>query len=364
MAITQLYIDKGLEKNRTAVEFSRRLGLVPEIIEDRSELFNTLKAGHDPQSRGKQVLLLTSNKGAFIKQCPGTRDYLCCGYQILHFGAYCTMDCSYCILQSYFHPPLLHYFVNHDDLMTELDLKLALPEIQRIGTGEFTDSLIWEAWSDLTTQLIQCFAGQDRAVLELKTKTTTIAHLKDLVSNRKTIVGWSLNTPHIIATQERGTTSLKARLKAAAQCQAWGYPLAFHFDPMVIYPGCEEAYRSVVEMLFQYVSADNVVWISLGTMRFMPDLKNIIQQRFPQSDIIYGEFITGLDGKMRYFKPLRIGLYSRMVQWIRELAPSVTTYLCMEDEPVWEQSHGFLPESKGGLSAMLDEAARTHCHLT
>ncbi|OQY57486.1 MAG: hypothetical protein B6245_16810, partial [Desulfobacteraceae bacterium 4572_88] len=53
----------------------------------------------------------------------------------------------------------------------------------------------------------------------------------------------------------------------------------------------------------------DVVWISLGTFRFMPSLKPIIQDRFPDSKIIYGEFIPGLDGKMRYFKPLRIRLY-------------------------------------------------------
>lgn len=363
MTITHLYIDEGVQHNPIAVEFSRRIGLDAIPIADRTLLFNSLKASDDPQSMGKQVLLLTHNKGAFVKECPGTRDYLCCGYQILHFGAYCTMDCSYCILQSYFHPPLLHYFVNHDDLMNELDEKLAQPCIQRIGTGEFTDSLIWEDWSDLTMRLIQRFAAQTNAVLELKTKTTRIDHLKSIDPNHKTILSWSLNTPHVIATQERGTTSLKARLRAAAKAQSWGYPIAFHFDPMVIYPGCEREYRRVIEMIFENIQPEHIVWISLGTMRFMPALKNIIEQRFPKSDIVYGEFIPGLDGKMRYFKPIRVALYSHMVGWIRDHAPQVTTYLCMEDDPVWEQSHGFVPASKGGLVTMLDEAARHHCRL-
>ena len=363
MAITHLYIDTGLEDHPTAVEFSRRLGLEANIVNGRTNLFKSLKQSEDVQSLGKQILLLTRNKGAFIKECPGTRDYLCCGYQILHFGAYCTMDCSYCILQSYFHPPLLHYFINHDDLLDELDQKLAKPVVQRFGTGEFTDSLIWEAWSDLTTQLIQRFASQAHSVLELKTKTVDIDHLKHLDAKRKTIVSWSLNTPHVISTQERGTASLKARLRAAARCQAWGYPLAFHFDPMVIYPECEKAYHDVVQLIFEHISPENVVWISLGTMRFMPALKAIIEQRYPNSDIVYGEFIPGLDGKMRYFKPLRIDLYAKMVGWIREQAPEVTTYLCMEDDAVWAQSHGFVPKSGEGLADMLDHAARIHCGL-
>lgn len=363
MTIIYLYIDTELENHPTVAEFSQRLGLKPIHVHDRNHLFNSLKQNKDPQSIGKQVLWLTRNKGAFIKACPGTKDYLCCGYQIVHFGAYCTMDCSYCILQNYFHPPLLHYFVNHDALMDELDDKLTRPGIQRFGTGEFTDSLIWEPWSDLTSRLIQRFALQSTAVLELKTKTVHVDHLQYLEPNRKTIVSWSLNTPYVISTQERGTASLPARLRAAARCQSWGYPLAFHFDPMVIYPDCENAYHQVIQMLFEHVSPENVVWISMGTMRFMPALKATIEQRFPESNIIYGEFIPGLDGKMRYFKPLRIALYTKMVQWIKALAPDVTTYLCMEDDAVWELSHGFTPKADAGLSAMLDEAARNHCDL-
>jgi spore photoproduct lyase len=364
MAITHLYIDQQVAQLPTTQVFIERLGVPPEILSDTTALFERIKRSSDPWGKAKKVLLLSRNKGTFIKECPGTKAYTCCGYQILHIGSYCTMDCSYCILQSYFHPPVLQYFVNHDELRKELDDVLSKPQIRRIGTGEFTDSLIWEKWSDLTSHLIRRFADQTHAVLELKTKTIAIDQLRDMGHNRKTIMSWSLNTPRVIASQERATASLKARLKAAVQCQSWGYPLAFHFDPMVIYPGCEEDYRQVLELLFNSICTDSVVWISLGTFRFMPALKSVIERRFSESDIIYGEFIPGLDGKMRYFKPLRIRLYQNMVRWIREMAPDTTTYLCMEDDQVWQQSFGFIPESKGGLSAMLDASAQRHCGLS
>ena len=92
-------------------------------------------------------------------------------------------------------------------------------------------------------------------------------------------------------------------------------------------------------------------------------MKGIIQKRFPDSRIIYGEFITGLDGKMRYFKPLRIDLYRKMAKWIRELAPDVLIYLCMEDDEVWRKSLGFIPSDLGGLPQMLDKRAIKHCGL-
>jgi spore photoproduct lyase len=273
------------------------------------------------------------------------------------------MECTYCILQSYFNPPLLQYFVNYDDLLEELDTLFARNTITRIGTGEFTDSIIWEAWTDLSSLLVPKFSKQSYAVLELKTKTTAIEGLKHLHHNRKTVVAWSLNSDRVIRNEERHTASLNARLKAAAKCESWGYPLGFHFDPMVIYDGCEDDYKQVVNQLFTRVSSDNIAWISLGTLRFMPQLKPIIERRFPKSKIMYGEFITGLDGKWRYFKPLRIDLYAKMVSWIRKFAPQVLIYFCMEDEDVWKKSLGFIPSDQGGLPKMLDESAVRVCGL-
>ena len=120
------------------------------------------------------MLYLTRNRGAFLRKCPGTKAYRCCGYQILHIATYCTMDCAYCILQAYFHPPVLQLFINREELLQELDTLLQIPRIHRIGTGEFTDSLIWEACWDLTPELVRHFGRQQNSVLELKTKTNHI----------------------------------------------------------------------------------------------------------------------------------------------------------------------------------------------
>ncbi|MGD9052073.1 MAG: DNA photolyase, partial [Desulfobacterales bacterium] len=240
---------------------------------------------------------------------------------------------------------------------------LAQKSLLRIGTGEFTDSLIWTLWTDITRLLVDRFAAQEHAVLELKTKTTAIDQLQKLNHNRKTIAAWSLNTPKIIRSEERGTAGLSARIDAAARCEKWGYPLAFHFDPLIIYDGCEKDYARVIESLFSRLSAENMVWISLGTLRFPPRVKPLIQKRFPDSKIVYAEFIRGSDGKMRYFKPLRIDLYRKIIACIREHAPDVIVYLCMEDDEVWQKTLGFKPDDVGGLSHMLDISAARHCHL-
>ena len=363
MKISKLFIDENVVDFPVAKLMLQRYKMPCETVASQNEVYEFISNSEHPIQQAKETLYITKNRGSFIKECPGTSYYTCCGYKILHIGTFCSMDCSYCILQSYFHPPVLQFFVNHEDLIKEIDTLFKNDAVSRVGTGEFTDSMIWERWTDLSTILVPEFSKQSRAVLELKTKTTDIDLLKGLRHNRKTIISWSLNTERVIKEQERRTSSLTARLKAAAVCESWGYPVSFHFDPVILYDGCEEEYKKVIQSIFSYVSHDNIVWISIGTFRFMPALKSIIRKRFPDSKIPYGEFVTGLDGKMRYFKPLRIDIYKKMVAWIKEIAPDIVVYFCMEDDEVWEKAAGFVPKDRGGLSAMLDESAIQHCGL-
>jgi len=334
-----------------------------EYIDHTNAAYAYINGAPDPIKAGKQALLLTRNRGPFFKKCPGTRDYICCGYKILHWASYCPMDCVYCILQAYFHPPLMQIFVNQADLWRELDALFASRTLNRVGTGEFTDSLVWEPLTDLTPMLVERFGNQTTSVLELKTKTVNIAALEGLQHNRKTILAWSLNSSAVMGALELGSAPLAKRLKAARQCSRWGYPLAFHFDPLVIYDSWEQDYALIIQALFDHVDPQQIVWISLGTFRFMPALKETIQKRFPKADLIYGEFISGMDGKMRYFKPIRIEIYQKIIEMIQAAAPHTTLYFCMEDDPVWKACFGYSPRDKGGLNQILDRSAVRHCEL-
>lgn len=363
MRIDRLFIDHECTKTQEIEYIISKLKIDPEWVQDIAFVYDVLNRSNDPVSAAKKNLLITRNKGAVIKPCPGTSNYTCCDYTILHTGTFCTLDCSYCILQAYFHPPVLQYFAGFRTLAAALDHQFKQPEIARLGTGEFTDSLIWEKFTRQPRFLVEKFARQNNAVLELKTKTVNIQSLLNLDHNNKTIIAWSLNTPAVIQSEERGTASLSARLKAAQKVEENGYKLAFHFDPMVIYPGCEEEYKTVVHQIFKHVHPKNIVWISIGTFRFMPSLKQMIENRFQESTICCGEFILGLDNKMRYFKPLRIKLYKKMIDTIKAYAPELLVYFCMEDEQVWESTMGVFPDKNDELGNWLDKSAATHCGL-
>lgn len=312
----------------------------------------------DRSAPDPEVLEVVEFRGRFLKSCPGTRHYHCCGYQILHFGIQCSLGCSYCILQAYLNQPNLRIFGNWEDLFQELDQKLrGQPRVlHRIGTGEFTDSLLLDPWTGFSRKLVPHFARQPNAVLELKTKTNHVANLQGLDHEGRTIVAWSLNSPFIRGHEEPRTASLRARLEAAQSCARWGYYLAFHFDPLVEYPHWRKGYARILDRLFESVDTERIVWISLGCFRFMPRLRSTLLSRCPKSRLLLGEFIRGPDDKMRYFRDIRVEMYSFLVERIRGVDPGLCVYLCMEGADIWREVFGFHPQEKGGLPAILDRA--------
>lgn len=320
-----------------------------------------VERAEDNWRNGQKTLLLCRNKGRFFEPCPGTKHYLCCSYRILHFAANCHLNCTYCILQAYLNNPFMVLYTNTDEMFKELDevFNQHPNTLYRIGTGEYTDSLILDSLTLFTQLVVPYFASKNNAYLELKTKTNIIDNLEGLEHGGKTIVSWSLNAEPIIKSEEKDASSLDDRLKAAYQCQKWGYKLGFHFDPLIYYPGWEDDYKKVVGKLFRIIKPASPSWISLGCFRFIPQLKPIIKKRYPESRILYQELIRGLDGKMRYFKPLRIEMYAKMAEWIKSYDSKTFIYLCMESKEVWKKSLGFAPLSNQDLNKRLNHQCRS-----
>ena len=307
----------------------------------------------------KETLRLVSFPGQFLKPCPGTREYLCCGYQILNIGTNCPLDCSYCILQAYFNQPSLRLFVNVEQQLEAIGqaLQNSHRKIHRIGTGEFTDSLALDPIAKWTEVLLPFVVKHEKVVLEFKTKTVSIEGLLSSSERDRVVVSWSLNSPSIVAEEEHGAPSIRKRLEAARICQREGYTVGFHFDPLIEHPSWKEEYARTVDLLDRFVDPSRVIWISLGCLRYIPSLKRVIRKRFPETHILDGEFVPGLDGKMRYIKPVRVEMYAFMKEKLAQWGMGSGLYLCMESSDVWQKALGWSPQNSEGLSVYLDRRA-------
>jgi spore photoproduct lyase len=289
---------------------------------------------------------LMRHRGEFFKKCPGSDGQVCCNYFVINFASNCPMDCSYCYLQEYLQDnAALKVFSNVGDLIDEAERTLQKHRgvFFRIGTGEITDSLALEPYTGMVRELIPYFAEQANVLLELKTKSDCVESLLDLDPKGRVVVAWSMNPQPVIDLEEHDTASFSERLAAARRCQDAGYRLGFHFDPMIEYEGWQADYQAMLETIFAVVDWRRLSWLSLGVLRETPGLKRTMRRRYPQSRLLTGEQVLCPDGKMRYFQPLRVEMYRKMVEWIRRQAPTVKIYLCMESREVWQQVFGFAP---------------------
>lgn len=290
----------------------------------------------DPKKRDIFVAL---QKWDFVKPCPCTQNVVNCGYHIINLGFGCPFDCSYCYLQQYSNFPGIIIDANINDYLQKIKDYLNKYPVKRIrvGTGEFSDSLALDGITGYAKELVEFFSDK-KAVLELKTKSANIEGFIGARHGGNTVVSWSLNPEKIVEAEELGAASLTERLKAAKTCVSAGFGVGFHFDPVIFYNGWENDYEAVVNRLFD--SVKDPAWISIGALRFHRALKDVIEQRFPESDYIYGELFLGADKKMRYYPELRRGIFDKMNGFIKARNNKTLVYLCMEGPEMWREVLG------------------------
>jgi len=343
----EVIVEQGSEQSPIWHNLRHALADVPfRVVESGSLLSVRAASTNDGFGDAKRRLYLTKHKGDFFKKCPGSEGQVCCNYFVINFASNCPMDCSYCYLQEYLSGNAeLKVFSNVGDLIDEADRTLSKHRnvFFRIGTGEITDSLALEPYTGMVGELIPYFAEQPNVLLELKTKSDCVDSLLRFDPKGRIVVAWSMNPQKVIDRDEHFTASLKERLGAARRCQEAGYRLGFHFDPMIEYPGWETDYQAMIEEIFLTIDWRRLAWVSMGVLRDTPGLKRAMRERFPQTQLLTGEQVLCPDGKLRYFQPLRVTMYRKMVQWMRGVAPTVKIYLCMETREVWEQVFGYAP---------------------
>jgi len=345
--IVKVLVSKEARKFPLADEILSRVSPYAEVqfIEDiEQEKAKLVFEDVDILSKSKKILYLTVFKGEFIKPCPCTKGVVCCRYYFLNGQTGCSLDCSYCILQDYLNMPFLTVYVNISDMFASLDSFLKQNKhLIRIGTGELTDSLSIDSITKLSSYLVPYFSDKENVLFELKTKSSEIENLLKIPGHgNRTVISWSLS-PDLWSRENERAASIAARLHAAALCGKYGYPLGFHLDPIVQFPGWKREYKNLIKALFNSVESSWVSWISMGSLRFSPSMTPIIKKRFPTSRITVGELHASFDGKMRYLFSVRADMYIFILGCIREFGGDVPTYLCMENGAMWQETGLTMP---------------------
>lgn len=291
-------------------------------------------------SRRTDTLLIHQEKYDFLKQCPCSCGSAGCGYNLINLGFGCRFECEYCFLQQYQNLHAILWPANVDEFLQKLDggkFNKGPFDRPRIGSGEFTDSLVFDDVTNYSQALVPFFRARAQWQFEFKTKSVNIGGLLQAGGCENVVVSWSVNSSKITDCAEHFTPDLTARLQAACEVARAGYRIGFHFDPVVIYDGYQQDYARTVQQMADTLPADKIAWISVGTLRFSRELKKQIETRFVDNFMLDGEFLLDFDGKMRYSEQERIAAYQFLVPLLRKTFPNAHVYLCMEDPALVKQ---------------------------
>jgi spore photoproduct lyase len=347
----KIYIDPDSEGSEVA---ARIRSLYPAEIIKKSTVEDEIlyKKGMmtaEQFSLSKKTLWVTVFRGQFFKRCPGAtqkKALTCCNYHVLNLGSQCNMNCSYCYLQSYLNSHVSKIYSNIDDALLELkEMAENFSEHPfRVGTGEVIDSLSLDELTLYSRKLISFFNSYPNWNLEFKTKSAKVDQFLDLKTTGNTTVSWSINPQYIISSEEHGTASLAERLNAAEKCLASGFKISFHIDPMIWHPDWKENYSLLAEELKSRFKPQDVHVISLGTLRFQPEQKQLMRERFGMNSLVTrAEMFKGEGDKLRYDSGLRSEMFQFMIKKMKSIDPNWNIFLCMETPETWIQSFEKIP---------------------
>jgi len=315
-----------------------------EIASLKSFIKDNKNPGIANYNKRRSTVFITNEKYDFFKKCPCTKGAVGCGYNIFNLGFGCIFDCTYCYLQEYNNTPGMIFPANIDKFFKEFK-NYKKPKM-RIGTGEFSDSLMLDHITEYSLSIIEFFNKHKDTLFEFKTKSSNVGTVLKARHSGNIIVSWSLNPQKIIDKNEFFTAALSERLESAEKCSQAGYKIGFHFDPVIYFKGWEREYERAIDLLFNRIKPKDIAWISTGTFRFKPELKSIIENRFPDNEILDEELLPGYDNKLRYPYGLRYNMYKFLLSTFERYSKKIPIYLCMEETSMWQNLMSALPEAR------------------
>ncbi len=332
---SRLLIERDIFEGPVSVRLRERFAGVPvKIIENAEDIFNRAKKPY-LQKRDNLQLFIAKKRGTMVKEAPDA--YGQAGdphYYYIH--AYnCIYECTYCYLQGHFHSPDLVFFVNHEEILAEIEKVItATNEDKRpwFHAGEFSDSLALSHLSGELPLYYELFAKYPRARLELRTKSANIKEILKLSPLKNVTVSFSLTPQRDVKEHDLKTPPLAARLQAMQTLARQSHRLGVHFDPIIYSEDMTVRYQELVDILASDIGWEAIDYLSLGVVRFTKEVYHQVEKNYPESSFHRSELIKSFDNKVRYIKAQRAWMMGQVKEMlIKSGLNENKIYLCMEN---------------------------------
>lgn len=284
------------------------------------------------QKRDNLRLFIGRKKGQLIKETPDAYG-LGRGEHFYFIHAYnCIYECQYCYLQGHFNTPDLVLFVNHEEILEQMQsIVQRNPQGEYwFHSGEYSDSLALSHITGELPQYFEFFRQNPNAFLEIRTKSVNIKQLMELAPSNNVIISFSLSSHQTAKAIDTKCPSVKARLRAIEKLADHGHPIGIHLDPIVYEDNFAENYSDLINDLFASVSGHQIAYISLGVVRFTKDVYQEVKNNYPRGQIFAQDFVKSFDDKIRYNRPMRSWMLGTVKSQLLHHIAEDKIYLCME----------------------------------
>ncbi|MAW06989.1 MAG: hypothetical protein CME61_01770 [Halobacteriovoraceae bacterium] len=324
-----IFVEEAIQNHPRSLEIISKVNSKDiEVVESYTKIFGKVRKPY-LQKRDNLNLFIAQKKGDLVKEAPpayGTEGQK--HYYFIH-SYNCIYECQYCYLQGYFKSPDLVFFINHEEILKEIESISELNPNSWFHAGEFSDSL---ALSHITNELplyFDFFRQKENLKLEIRTKSSNIRELKKLTPSKNIFITYSLSPATISKEIDLKTPPLSSRLMCIKELHRLGYKIGIHLDPITLTRTWEKDYKELLIELNEHIPIKDISFFSLGVVRFTKDVFEVFKQNYPNSPILEEDFITSFDQKVRYPKPIRIKYLNALKEIIKEMG-NENSYLCME----------------------------------
>lgn len=243
--------------------------------------------GETPQDfyrESKQTLVVGVRRTLKFETCKPSAHFQ------LPLSTSCIGKCEYCYLNTTLgKKPYLRIYVNIEEILSRAEsyIEERKPNITVFEGAATSDPLPYEQFTGALSKTILFFANQELGRFRFVTKFTEVEPLLDIKHGGHTRFRFSLNTRHVIEKYEHQTPSIEERLAAAEKVAQAGYPLGFIIAPVILYPGWEEEYGSLIINLARILPGPvkKDLTFEVITHRFTTRAKNNILDVFPATTL-------------------------------------------------------------------------------
>jgi spore photoproduct lyase len=326
-----------IEESVKDLEYTKRiLNFFPtiesKVINKTEDVWGRVKKPY-LQKRETLNLFIGRKEGALVKETP---DAYGMGKEKHYFfiHAYnCIYECQYCYLQGYFNTPDIVLFVNHDEIIRDMQQLVDENPDAWFHAGEYSDSLALSHLTNEWDEYWEFFKKNPKAKLELRTKSVNLKSIINLEPLDNVYVSFTLAGHKEGKTYDLRTPSVKARLSAIKKLVDKGFKIGIHLDPIVHSEDLENNYEILLKELALVLPDKQLGYLSIGVVRFTKDVFKEVEGNYPDSPIMTQNFIKSFDGKVRYSHPMRMWMLNKVKDiCIQNNFSSEKIYMCMENE--------------------------------